>query len=138
MSAVAPEAPPAPPTPSLALVESSAFKDALQGDLRTYYEPLELWYFRIAVEKAHSLDEPDLSSRPTTSSVLDDVFFMLKKIIGRAISIANSDLLESLSKKLRVVLERDVAGVLRRRMEMLLGQMTGSRIERERNLYIVG
>lgn len=127
----------APPTPSLAVIENSSFKEALQGDLTTYYEPLELWYFRLAVEKAHSLDEPDFGSRPTTSSVLDDVFFMLKKVVGRTLSTSNAEALESIVKKLKTILERDFAGVLKRRLDSLLTQMNANRVDRERALYVV-
>lgn len=130
--------PEGPVEASLPLVEESAFKEALHSDLRAYYEPLELWYFRVAVEKAHSLDEPDFSSRPATSSVLDDVFFMLKKVVSRVIATGNVDLLESAAKKLRSVLEKDFGNVLRRRMDVLLPQLAPPRAERERTLYIVG
>lgn len=119
------------------MVEDSSFKEALQGDLKTYYEPLELWYFRLAVEKAHSLDEPDFGSKPTTSSALDDVFFMLKKVIGRTLSTASAGLMESVTQRIRPILERDFAGVLKKRMESLLAQMTSNRIEKEKALYTV-
>lgn len=134
-------------TADLAVVEESAFRLALHTQLQTVYEPLEFWYLRISIEKAHYLDEPDLTSQPVVSSVLDDTFFLLKKIIGRIFSSGNVQVLVNMSRNIRSVMERDFAQVLKKRMESvfnLLGSNQGRADERDRRekearlIYTVG
>lgn len=119
----------------LTVVEESKFKAALSTQLQHVYEPLENWYLRISIEKAHFLDEPDLVSQPVVSSVLDDTFFLLKKIIGRIVSSGNVSVLVTMSKSIRVIMERDFAQVLKKRMESvfaLLGSNQGRADEKEK------
>ena len=119
----------------LTLIESSAFRANLNSQLQSVYEPLEHWYLRISIEKAHYLDEPDITSQPVVSSVLDDTFFLLKKIIGRVVGTGNVVVLTSMSRTIRTIMERDFAQVLKKRMESvftLLGSNQGRAEERER------
>lgn len=119
----------------LTLIESSAFRANLNSQLQSVYEPLEHWYLRISIEKAHYLDEPDVTSQPVVSSVLDDTFFLLKKIIGRVVGTGNVVVLASMSRTIRSIMERDFAQVLKKRMESvftLLGSNQGRADERER------
>lgn len=114
----------------LTLIESSQLKSELQHHMTHSYQPMELWYFRISVEKAHQIDEFDTNSKPTVSSVLDDTFFILKKIIQRLISAASASTLRSALHEVRQILDRDYVGGLRRKIEATLasvaGQVTGS------------
>ncbi|GAA6054222.1 hypothetical protein JCM3770_001399 [Rhodotorula araucariae] len=101
----------------LAVVEESKLGKALAKQLKEAYVPLELWYLRTAIERAHQMDEADFSSTPFFSSSLDDTFYIIKKTLHRAVGTANVSNLVAMSKELRVVLERDVAEVWRARIE---------------------
>lgn len=131
---------------TLEVVEDSAFKATLQTQLRLAYTPLEQWYLRISIEKAHQLDEPDVTAQPAVSSILDDAFFLLKKVLGRVISTGNVSVLAEMCSNIRIIMERDFAQVLKRRMEgvfTMLGTNQGRADEKERrekealSLYIV-
>ncbi|GAA6000376.1 hypothetical protein JCM10207_007985 [Rhodosporidiobolus poonsookiae] len=111
-----PDEPPADEA-DLALVEESELGKAIAKQLREVYIPLELWYLRSAVERAHQMDEPDLTSSPFLSSSLDDIFYIVKKTLHRVVSTAHVENLAALNKELRAVLERDVAEIWRGRME---------------------
>lgn len=96
---------------------------------------MEHWYLRISIEKAHFLDEPDLTAQPIVSSVLDDTFFLLKKIVGRVVGTGNVQVLVNMSKIIRLIMERDFAQVLRKRMDSvftLLGSNQGRADEKEK------
>ncbi|BGP38454.1 Golgi transport complex subunit 4 [Rhodotorula kratochvilovae] len=101
----------------LAVVEESELGKALEKQLKEAYIPLELWYLRTAIERAHQMDEPDFSFTPYLSSSLDDTFYIIKKTLHRVVSTANVSNLVAMSRELRAVLERDVAEVWRARIE---------------------
>ena len=129
---------------NLSLVEDSSFRSALHSHLRNTYEPLEQWYLRISIEKAHQIDEPDLAARPVVSSALDDTFYILKKIISRILSTSNVHTLDAMCKAIRTILERDFAQALRRRMEGTFANLSQGRTEEKdrkerdaRSTYIV-
>ncbi|GAA5858483.1 hypothetical protein JCM8547_007326 [Rhodosporidiobolus lusitaniae] len=114
--AAAPEEPPADEA-DLAIVEDSELGKAIGKHLREVYIPLELWYLRSAVERAHQNDGPDFSTTPFLSSSLDDIFYVYKKTLHRVVNTARADNLVAANKELRAVLDRDVADVWRQRME---------------------
>ncbi|GAA5921563.1 hypothetical protein JCM3775_003107 [Rhodotorula graminis] len=101
----------------LAVVEDSELGKVLTKQLREAYMPLEVWYLRTAIERAHQMDEADFSSTPYLSSSLDDTFYIVKKTLHRIVSTANVANLVAMCKELRVVLERDVAEVWKARIE---------------------
>ncbi|GAA96628.1 hypothetical protein E5Q_03298 [Mixia osmundae IAM 14324] len=99
------------------LIEKSAFNEQLSLHLGQVYVPFETWYFRTSVEKAHTLDEADLGSQPVLSSSLDDTFYILKKVIGRALSMGSATALAAIAKSMRNILDNDFAEILARRTE---------------------
>ncbi|GAA5924274.1 hypothetical protein JCM10213_004539 [Rhodosporidiobolus nylandii] len=101
----------------LEIVEGCELGKAIAKQLKDVYIPLEMWYLRSAVERAHQMDEPDFSSAPFLSSSLDDIFFIVKKTLHRIVGTAHIDNLVATTKELRAVLERDVAEIWRTRME---------------------
>ncbi|TNY17793.1 COG4 transport protein-domain-containing protein [Rhodotorula diobovata] len=114
----APEVPaPAADEADLAVVEDSELGKALTKQLRDAYMPLEVWYLRTAIERAHQMDEPDFSSTPYLSSSLDDTFYIVKKTLHRVVSTASVSNLVGMCKEMRIVLERDVAEVWKARIE---------------------
>ncbi|GAA5938237.1 Golgi transport complex subunit COG4 [Sporobolomyces koalae] len=104
----------------LELVENSQLGKAIARQLKEVYIPLELWYLRSAIERAHQVDELELLTTPTLSSSLDDIFYILKKTLYRLISTGSVSTVVSLCRELRTVLDTDVAEVWRSRMETAL------------------
>ena len=80
------------------------------------FESLETFFFRRSVEKAFQLDEPSFqhSGAPTTT-VIDDVMFVLKKVLDRAMSTADANLIRIICANTRRILDLDFAGVIKRR-----------------------
>lgn len=101
----------------LSTLDTSDSQRAVEHMLRTYYEPLEAWYLRVSVEKAHRLDVPDLSSRPYLSSVVDDVFYLLKLVLHRAFSTGSLGTLQHVREATAAIIERDYLGVLQKKMD---------------------
>lgn len=63
------------------------------------------------------MDELDPLSSPSLSSSLDDVFYILKKTLYRLVSTSNVDTVSQTAKDVRLIVERDVADVWRKRLE---------------------
>jgi conserved oligomeric Golgi complex subunit 4 len=84
--------------------------------VRVAFEALETFFFRRSVEKAFQLDEPSTGAGPPTTSVVDDVLFVLKKVIDRALGTGDIDLLRTMCANIRRILELDFAGVVSRRI----------------------
>lgn len=104
-------------SPVLRILNNSDSQKAVDHMMRTYYEPLEAWYLRTSIEKAHKLDVPDLSSRPYLSSVVDDVFYLLKLVSTRLFSTGFLSTLISMRETLVQIIERDYLGVLQKKMD---------------------
>ncbi|KAI5479668.1 hypothetical protein MNV49_003178 [Pseudohyphozyma bogoriensis] len=118
----------------LPMVEQSALAKTLNEHLQGVYEPMEIWYLRSSVEKAHQMDELDLQSQPSLSSSLDDVFYILKKTLYRLLSTSSITTMVRLTKEVRAIVERDVAEVWRGKMDGAfkdVGAVTGGGRARE-------
>ncbi|GHJ84675.1 hypothetical protein NliqN6_1077 [Naganishia liquefaciens] len=118
----------APPQESVALqrsrqaettdiLDGSESRRIIENMLKTYYEPLEAWFLRSSIEKAHKMDTPDLSSQPHISSTVDDTFYLLKLVLNRLISTGNLATLTSMREKISSIIERDYLGVLQKKMD---------------------
>ncbi|BGP01261.1 Conserved oligomeric Golgi complex subunit 4 [Rhodotorula toruloides] len=110
----------------LEVAENSTLGKELAKQLKETYMPLELWYLRTAIERAHQMDEPDYSSTPYLSSSLDDIFYIVKKTIQRLVSTAHIDNLVAMNKELRSVFDRDVAEIWRARIEAAFKDLAAS------------
>jgi len=106
-----------PDEADLSLVEESELGQLLTEQLLAVYRPLEGWYLRSSIEKAHQVDELDTLSQPSLSSSLDDTFYILKKTLYRLVSTGSIQTVVGLGKEVRMMVERDVAEVWRARME---------------------
>lgn len=117
----------------MSVIDQSGSQRAIENLLKVYYEPLEVWFFRISIEKAHRLDSPETSSRPHMSSILDDTFYLLKLVVNRVLSIGSIATLKSMRLKIIDVIERDYLNVIRKKMDGVYVSVTGQdRSERER------
>ncbi|GAA5976610.1 hypothetical protein JCM10908_005566 [Rhodotorula pacifica] len=115
-----------PEEANLAVAEDSALGKAIGKQLNEVYLPLEVWYLRSAIERAHLVDEPDLTSSPNVSSSLDDIFFIVKKVLHRVVSTSNIANLLIFNKELRIVLDQDVAEIWRARIEGAFKELAAS------------
>ncbi|GMK54850.1 hypothetical protein CspeluHIS016_0114360 [Cutaneotrichosporon spelunceum] len=106
----------------LDVVEQSGSQRAIENMLRTYYEPLELWYLRSSVEKAHRLDLPDTTTKPHLSSILDDTFYLIKVVLNRVLSSGSLPALRALRERISTVLEKDYAAILTKKAERVYAQ----------------
>lgn len=121
------------PTTDMSVIDQSGSQRAIENLLKVYYEPLELWFLRISIEKAHRLDSPETSSQPHLSSILDDTFYLLKLVVNRVLSIGSITTLKSMRHRIVEVVERDYLGVIREKMDGVYGASGGQdRAERER------
>ena len=112
--------------PHLHIVEDSTFQANLLRQLQSVYEPLELWYLRSSVEKAHILDEADFSNKPYLSSSLDDTFFILKKVLSRLITTSSLQTHKRMCAEITIIMERDFCDVLRKGMDAVWSTVTSS------------
>ncbi|KAH9056637.1 COG4-domain-containing protein [Lactarius vividus] len=118
----------------LKAVESSACNRLFEDLLSTYYVPLEVWYTRSAIDKAHRLSTPDATSSPTMTTTPDDAFYIFKVVLSRLLSTGAARIVERTSGALRSVIENDYAGTIRRKMDDVYrnaGVGRGEKIERE-------
>lgn len=111
---------------TLSFVEASTFKANLAKQLISVYEPLELWYLRSSIEKAHQLDEPDMFNKPFLSSSLDDTFFILKKVLLRLVTTSSLQSHKRMCTEISIIMERDFSEVLRKRMDTVWSTITAT------------
>ncbi|KIM48961.1 hypothetical protein M413DRAFT_59758 [Hebeloma cylindrosporum] len=83
----------------------------------TYYIPLEIWYTRTIVDKAHRLSTPDFLQPHITTTTPDDVFYILKSIVTRLLTTGSLGGAERTLHHLRDVIDRDYIGVLKRKLD---------------------
>ncbi|ORX36086.1 COG4 transport protein-domain-containing protein [Kockovaella imperatae] len=114
----------------MAVIEQSGSQQAIENLLRVYYEPLEVWYLRSSIEKAHRLETPEASARPCVSSVLDDTFYLLKVVLNRLLSCGSLSTLHSMRDKIATVIEHDYAYIIRHKMEAVYAGAASSIQER--------
>lgn len=110
----------------LPLIEQSSFRANLHRELLTVYEPLELWYLRSSVEKAHQLDEADLYNKPYLSSSLDDTFFILKKVLQRVIATSSCATHKRMCSEIKSIMEKDFGDILKKRMDTVWSGITST------------
>jgi hypothetical protein len=84
--------------------------------MRLAFEGLETFFFRRSVEKAFQLDEPSSGTGASTTSVVDDAMFVLRKVFDRALGTGDLGILRTVCTNIRRILELDFAGVVNRRM----------------------
>ncbi|KAI0086670.1 COG4-domain-containing protein [Irpex rosettiformis] len=98
-------------------VETCATRRIMLNTLETYYVPLEVWYTRSSIDKAHTLSKPDLTQFPIITTTPDDAFYILKIVMNRLLSSGNPRIVEKTSELLREVMDRDYAGVLKKKLD---------------------
>ncbi|XP_059848487.1 conserved oligomeric Golgi complex subunit 4 isoform X1 [Hypanus sabinus] len=85
-------------------------------ELIGYYITMEEYFMREMVNKAVAMDVCERGQ--LTSSMVDDVFFIVKKCIGRALASSNIDCLCAMINHATTVLESDFREVLYNKLRM--------------------
>jgi len=127
------------------LIESTACHRLFEDVLTTYYLPLELWYTRTIIDKAHRLSQQDISQSHATTTTPDDVFYILKIVLARMISTGSTSALKRTTELLRDVIDRDFTGIIKKKLDDVYrsagnaGVATrGEKAERDnRNLFLI-
>lgn len=96
--------------------------------------------------QAHKLSNPDLSQSPITTTTPDDVFYIIKVVLARLLSTGSSATVEKMSELLRSVMDKDYAGIIKKKLDDVyktagasgVGGIRGEKAEREsRQAFIV-
>ncbi|KAI9056846.1 COG4-domain-containing protein [Trametes sanguinea] len=99
------------------VIEESQSRKIIEDMLATYYIPLEVWYARSVIEKAHRLSTQDLSQTPITTTTPDDAFYILKIVLSRMLSTASIATVQRTSEQLRDVMDKDYARIIRQKLD---------------------
>lgn len=128
------------------IIESSQSRQLFQTLLETYYIPLEIWYTRGIIDKAHRLSSPDLSQPQTITTTPDDAFYFLKVVLTRMLSTGSTMAVEKTSEFLQSVMDKDYAGIIKKKLDDVYrtggvsgtGGVRGEKAERElRQSFII-
>ncbi|KAF4614685.1 hypothetical protein D9613_002811 [Agrocybe pediades] len=109
-----------------------------------YYIPMEMWYTRTIIDKAHRLSSPDLSQNPVTTTTPDDVFYILKSVTTRLLTTGSLKAVERTIQQVQDVIDRDYIAVLKRRLDEVYknqppatSTMRSDRLERENRVTFI-
>ncbi|KAH9857731.1 COG4-domain-containing protein [Lenzites betulinus] len=130
--------------PGFQVVEDSGSHKTVEKMLTTYYTPLEVWYARSVIDKAHRLSTQDMSLTPISTTTPDDAFYILKSVLTRVVSTASVSTVERTTEQLRDVMDKDYARVIKQKLDNVYkggsgGPGTrGEKVEREnRQSFII-
>ncbi|KAI0713376.1 COG4-domain-containing protein [Earliella scabrosa] len=124
------------------VIEQSRSQEVIEDMLATYYTPMEVWYARTVIDKAHRLSTYDLSQIPV-STTPDDAFYILKTVLSRMLSTASVRTVERTSDRLRDVMDKDYARVIKHKLDNVYRGAVGpgaraEKVEREnRQSFII-
>ncbi|KAJ7489961.1 COG4 transport protein-domain-containing protein [Mycena galericulata] len=104
-------------SPEVATLEATTSHHLFEDILSSRYIPLELWYTRTTIDKAHRLSSPDISQTPVTTTTPDDVFYILKIVLTRLLSTGSVKTVEQTFEQLRDVMDRDYIGVIKKKLD---------------------
>ena len=105
-----------------------------------HYLAIEEFFLRRSVDRAMKIDEYDAGNQ--TSSCVDDVFYILKKTISRAVYTSNVDCLAAMINFIKNTLEMDYISVFQRNMASVFsnGDTRDARFQymvREHRMFII-
>ncbi|KAL0578446.1 Golgi transport complex subunit 4 [Marasmius crinis-equi] len=125
------------------VIESTASQTRFENLLSTNYIPMEIWYIRNIIDKAHRMASPDSTQSVVTTTTPDDVFYVLKIVLARLYSTGSLATVQKMMERLRDVIEEDYINVLKRKMQDVyrnapVGQSSNQKSDREnRHAYII-
>jgi hypothetical protein len=104
------------------IVNNSMFAKKVSTKISPAFESLAVFVFRRSIEKAFQLEElPDLKQRftqesPLTTSVVDDVMYILNTLSQQLLSTGETPLIKNLIANFRRILESDFVGMIQRKL----------------------
>ncbi|KAI0747723.1 COG4-domain-containing protein [Daedaleopsis nitida] len=107
----------ADPSNGIHVLEHSRSQELIEEMLFTYYTPMEVWYARTVIDKAHRLSTSDLSQLPVSTTTPDDAFYILKTVLSRMLTTASVATIERTSERLRDVMDKDYARVIKHKLD---------------------
>ncbi|KAL0947222.1 hypothetical protein HGRIS_013339 [Hohenbuehelia grisea] len=114
-------------------IQASASNRLFENLISMYYTPFEVWYMRTIVEKAIRLSIADSTQGPASTTTPDDVFYVLKLVLARLLSTGSIPTVERSIDQLRVVMESDYAGGIKKKLDDVYRSSTsGSAVRGER------
>ncbi|KAF9264914.1 COG4-domain-containing protein [Marasmius fiardii PR-910] len=125
------------------LVESTPSQTRFENLLTIYYIPMEVWYIRTIIDKAHRMSSLDSTQSVVTTTTPDDVFYVLKVVITRLYSTGSLATVQRMMENLREVMEEDYINVLKKKLQDVYrnapaGQSANQKSDREnRQAYII-
>ncbi|TFY55596.1 hypothetical protein EVG20_g9262 [Dentipellis fragilis] len=99
------------------VIRKSVCNELFDTLLSKYYTPLEIWYTRSAIDKAHRLSSVDVMASPATTTTPDDVFYIFKAVLSRLLSTGAATTIDNIVASLTDVMEREYAGNIKRRLD---------------------
>ena len=93
--------------------------------------------------QAHRLSTPDTLQVPITTTTPDDAFYILKSVTTRLLTTGSLSAVEKTLQQLREVIDRDYAGVIKRKSDDVYKNYTApsnvrpDRVERENRLTFI-
>ncbi|KAF8835442.1 COG4-domain-containing protein [Paxillus ammoniavirescens] len=122
------------PLEQIELLDATSSQREFEELLTSCYTPMEIWYTRTIIDKAHRLSSPDLSQTPPITTTPDDAFYILKTVYSRLLSTGSPKVLERTTDLLKDVMDRDYAGGIKRKLDDVYrtsgGTATGVRPEK--------
>ncbi|KAF9232006.1 COG4 transport protein-domain-containing protein [Melanogaster broomeanus] len=116
------------------LLDSTSSQKEFEDLLTSCYIPMEIWYTRTIIDKAHSLSKPDLSQTPYMTTTPDDAFYVFKTVYSRLLSTGSLKILERTTDLLKDVMDHDYAGGIKRKLDEVYrasgGTPSGNRTEK--------
>ncbi|OCH95231.1 COG4-domain-containing protein [Obba rivulosa] len=106
-----------PTAEAIEVLEKSSSQKLFDDILTTYYVPLEVWYARTIIDRAHRLSNPDISQSPAMTTTPDDAFYILKAVLMRMVSTGSTTVAERTSEQLREVMDREYVGIIKRKLD---------------------
>ncbi|KAJ7191082.1 COG4 transport protein-domain-containing protein [Mycena pura] len=108
---------PLEPSQEVATLDATSSQHLFEEILTSRYIPLEIWYIRTTIDKAHRLSSPDTSQVPVTTTTPDDVFYILKLVLSRLLSTGSLTTVEKMFDQLRDIMDKDYVGVIKKKLD---------------------
>lgn len=126
------------------LVDDTSSNGVFEDLVTAYYIPLEIWYTRTIIDKAHRLSSTDLSQSPITTTTPDDVFYILKSVTSRLLTTGSLTSVERTLEQLRDTIDQDYIGVIKKRLDEIYrnpgsgnSNVRPDRVERENRIAFI-
>ncbi|PIL30452.1 hypothetical protein GSI_07151 [Ganoderma sinense ZZ0214-1] len=131
------------PDGGVQILERSRTSQAFEDMLTTCYTPMEVWYARSVIDKAHRLSTHDASQHPISTTTPDDAFYILKQVLSRMLSTASVKTVERTSHLLRDVMDKNYSRTIKLKLDNVYKGGTGGpgargdKVERENRLAFI-